>query len=60
MIEHLKLLGELDKSDFKALILEFKDRYSIASVKLDLLFKQFEMSFFDNNLKQSSFLVNYG
>ena len=55
MIEHLKLLGELDKSDFKALILEFKDRYSIASVKLDLLFKQFEMSFFDNNLKQSSF-----
>lgn len=55
MIEHLKLLGELDKSDFKALVLEFKDRYSIASVKLDLLFKQFEMSFFNNNLKQSSF-----
>ncbi|MBF2448582.1 hypothetical protein IA800_09425 [Listeria seeligeri] len=55
MIEHLKLLGELDKSDFKDLVLEFKTRYSIASVKLALLFKQFETSFFNNNLKQSYF-----
>lgn len=55
MIEHLKLLGELGKSDFKTLVLEFKDRYSIASVKFDLLFKQFERSLFNNNLKQSSF-----
>jgi hypothetical protein len=55
MVEHLKLLGEFDKSDFKALVLEFKNRYGLLSVKLDLLFKQFETSLYNNELKPNFF-----
>lgn len=53
MIEHLKLLGELDKTDFKALVSEFKQRYSIASVKLDLLFNKLGTNLYSSNLKRN-------
>ncbi|MDA9471946.1 hypothetical protein [Enterococcus sp. 5H] len=52
LIENLKLLGELHKSDFSNLVLEFKERYDISSVKLDLLFNQLERVLYHKKLNQ--------
>lgn len=54
-VEHLILLGELDKSNFTKLILEFKERQDISSVKLDLLLNQFETGLYNNTLKKKFF-----
>lgn len=54
-VEHLKLLGRLEKSDFTNLVLEFKERYNISSVRVDLLFNQLEIGLYHNTLKQTNF-----
>ncbi|WP_438792551.1 P-loop NTPase fold protein [Enterococcus sp. DIV1614a] len=55
IIMHLKLLGELEKNAFEALVLEFKNCYGLELVKIDYLFKQLEMNLYCNTLQQKSF-----
>lgn len=55
IIMHLKLLGELEKNVFEALILEFKNCYGLELVKIDCLFEQLEMNLYCNTLQQKSF-----
>ncbi|HAP3066974.1 hypothetical protein [Enterococcus faecalis] len=55
IIMHLKLLGELEKNAFEALVLEFKNCYGLELVKIDCLFEQLEMNLYCNTLQQKSF-----